>query len=111
MTINLKGTNVELTAAMKKYAESKVASLEKFFPSILSARVELERTTPRHSKGEVWRAEVNIRVPRRLVRAEAVAKDIYAAVDKVKDELKRELRILKEKVKEKTVRRARARAK
>ncbi|KKU48194.1 ribosomal subunit interface protein [Candidatus Uhrbacteria bacterium RIFCSPLOWO2_12_FULL_46_10] len=97
MVISIKGTNLDLTPALKRYAEQKILSLAKFFPGLTHARVELERTTKHHHKGDVWRAEANLHGPKHLFRAEAVSTDIYAAVDAVKDELKRELHGLKEK--------------
>lgn len=97
MIINIKGTNLELTPALRRYAEEKVVALTKFFSDLTQARIELERTTKRHHKGKVWRAEANLLGPRHLFRAEAVGSDIYTAIDSLKDELKRELRAYKEK--------------
>lgn len=106
MEITIRGTNLELTPALKRYATKKVASLEKFFPGVTIARVELERTTKHHHKGNIWRAEVNLDAPQHVFRAEAVGADLYGAIDAVKDELKRELQGLKEK-RQVAVRRAR----
>jgi putative sigma-54 modulation protein len=111
MNINLKGTGVVMTAAMKSYATAKIESLEKFFEGIISVNVELAKTTKHHQKGDLWRAEANIRVPRRIIRAEAVDKTLYAAIDRLKDELKRELRSMKEKTRSKTRRLAASRPK
>ena len=97
MTVTIKGTNLELTPALKQYATEKVLALLKFFPTVTIARLELERTSRHHHKGEVWRAEANLHAPHHLFRAEACATDIYAAVDGMKDELKRELKNLKDK--------------
>lgn len=106
MTVTIKGTNLDLTLPLKKYAEYKILALAKFFPGLTQARIELERTTKHHHKGEVWRAEANISGPQHLFRAEAMANDIYAAIDAMKDELKHELHALKEK-RVRLVRRAR----
>ena len=97
MTTSIKGTNIVLTVALKKYVNEKIFSLVRFFFGVTQARVELERTTKHHHKGEVWRAEANLYGPQHLFRAEATATDIYAAIDLMKDELKREFRTLKEK--------------
>ena len=95
MTVTIKGTNLDLTPALKRYAMDKALALLKFFPSITIARIELERTTKHHRKGVVWRAEANLKAPQHLFRAEALAGDIYSAIDMLVDELKRELRALK----------------
>ncbi len=98
MDITLKATNLELTEALRAYAEEKISSLEKYYPEVMRARVELERTTRHHHKGgDLWRAEANVQAPKHLFRAEAEAQDIYAAIDALKDELKDELHRWKEK--------------
>ncbi len=97
MTITIKGTNLELTEGLKAYATDKIQSLEKYFPGITVARIEMGRTSRHHQKGDVWRAEVNLDSPKHVFRAEAVEEDIYAALDAVKNELKKELLRLKDK--------------
>ena len=109
MNIIIKGTNLELTEAIKNYANLKIFSVEKFYPGIISIKIELERTTRHHQKGALWRAEANAIVPRRLIRAEATDKDLYAAIDAVKDELKREFRAIRAKTRTKRLRQSRAR--
>jgi putative sigma-54 modulation protein len=97
MTVTIRGTDLDLTPALKAYATKKVMALIKFMPSLNIARVELQRTTRHHRKGEVWRAEVSLHAPQHLFRAEALAADIYSAIDAVKDEVKRELRVVSDK--------------
>ena len=97
METSIKATDLELTPALKKYAQDKINSLVKFLPGLTHAWVELQRTTKHHHKGEVWRAEANLHAPQHLIRAEAKATDIYAAIDLMKDGLRRELKSLKDK--------------
>ena len=97
MTITIKGTNLDLTPTLKQYAMRKILAVGKFSPDIILADIELERTTRHHHKGKVWRAEVNLHGLPRLIRAEAIATDIYAAIDEAQDELKRELKNIKDK--------------
>lgn len=76
-------------------------SLIKYFDNILEAHVEIEKTTHHHLKGEIFRAEANLRVPiKGLLRVEKTEKDIYKAIDKVKDHLKEEITRYKEKLRE-----------
>lgn len=94
MRITFKGTNLTLTPAIEAYAESKFGGLDRFFETQeeVEVRLELGRTTRHHKQGEdVYRAEVNLELPGRMIRAEASALDLHAAIDLVKDELKREL--------------------
>lgn len=98
MDISFKATNLELTEALKNYATEKIVSLEKYYAGIVRARVDLERTTKHHHKGgALWCAVANVQAPGHLFRAEAEAEDIYAAIDRLKDELKNELQAAKKK--------------
>ncbi len=99
MKINLKTKNFSLTQAIKTYLEGKLNSLDKFLPSDESifADVDLSKTTKHHQKGDVFRAEVNLRMPGRLIRASAIEWDLRVAIDKAKDELQKEIKTNKEK--------------
>src|SRR3989338_4343589 len=98
MLINIHGTGIELTEALKQYAEEKVESLTKFFDNIRQADVDIGVRTHHHNKGKIFYAEVNLHVPGELVRVVKEAEDLYKAIDKVKDHLKQELENRKEKM-------------
>jgi putative sigma-54 modulation protein len=98
MKIDIKGTNMELTEAIKDYVNEKIGSMEKFFDNIIEARVDVGKTTNHHQKGDVFRAEVNLQVPHTLLRAEAEREDLYMAINEVKDEIQRQLKKYKEKM-------------
>ncbi len=99
MKINLKTKNFGLTQAIKNYLEEKLNSLDKFLPpdESISANVELAKTTKHHQKGDIFKAEVNLNMPGRLIRAVAEQWDLRVAIDAAKDELQREIRGRKEK--------------
>lgn len=92
MNIRILGKNLELTKAIKDYVEKNVAKLEKIFDNIIEANVEVGKTTHHHKKGKIFRAEINLKVPRTLLRAEEEAEDLYQAIDLVKEEIERQLR-------------------
>ena len=99
MQIDIKGTNLELTEAIKDYVNEKIGGLEKFFDQILEARVDVGLTTKHHQKGNIFRAEVNLEVPQKhIIRAEAEREDLYMAINEVKDELQRQIKKYKEKM-------------
>lgn len=100
MKISIKGTNIDLTPALKEYATENINTLDKFHNNIIEARIELEKTTNHHQKGEIYRAEVNLKVPGDLIRVEKTAEDINSAVEMAKDALKKTLRRHKEKEQE-----------
>lgn len=99
MKINLKTKNFNLTQAIKYYLDAKLNSLDKFLPpdESIFADVELAKTTKHHQKGDIFKAEINLNVPGRLIRAVAEQWDLRVAIDSAKDELQREIRGRKEK--------------
>lgn len=96
MKISIKATRVDLTPSLKTYIVTKLGSLAKFvkgFDAMGEAEmwVEVGRTTRHHYKGPVFRAEADIRLPKKILRAEATDRDIRAAIDKLKVKLQLEI--------------------
>lgn len=90
MKIIIKGTNLELTEALKSYVEEKVGHLEHYWDEILEARVELEQST--HHQSGFFRCEVNLDVPQKQVmRAESTLPDLYAAIDECIPKLREQI--------------------
>ena len=94
MKINFKATNLQLTPEILDYCRDKFNHLDKFIPDDESVfmDVELGKTTQHHKHGEIFRAEVNLHTAGRHFRAEAVAEDLYLAIDEAKDELSMEVK-------------------
>lgn len=99
MKINLKTKNFNLTPSIKNYLEQKLNSLDKFLPQDESifVDVELAKTTKHHQKGNIFKAEFNLKIPRHLMRTVAEEWDLRVAIDKAKEYLEREIKINKEK--------------
>ena len=93
MQIEIKCTGIELTDAIRSYVEEKLGRLGKFThgKDAFLVTVELGKTTAHHHKGEVYRAEANMKLDGTLTRAEATADDLYTAIDLLKEEASREL--------------------
>jgi putative sigma-54 modulation protein len=95
MKLIVKATNLELTSALRIYLEKKIKSLEKFFVKTADeeavARIEVARTTRHHKRGDVYRVDINLELPGRIFRAEHTEADVRAAIDLVRDKLKREI--------------------
>jgi len=98
MKITLQGTNIELNQPIREYVDKKMGEMEKYISegTLADMRVEVERTTFHHRKGDIFRAEANVKLPGRLVRVEVQEDDLYKAIDRLKDELPRELKRYKE---------------
>jgi len=99
MEIKIKTINFDLTLSIRTYLQKKLDTLDKFLPNDESifADVELAKTTKHHKKGDIFKAEVNLTVSGRLIRAVAEKWDLRVAIDAVKDELQREITMHKEK--------------
>jgi ribosomal subunit interface protein len=94
MKIKILATGMELTAAIKKYVETKIGALSKIWSKNEAEEnldLELARTTKRHQHGEVFYAEATGRAFGKAVRAETQSEDLYAAIDELKDVLKKEI--------------------
>ncbi len=94
MKTNIKGTNIELTGAINDYLADKLSHLEKLVDhnnEEVVAQVELGKDTKHHKHGEVFRAEINLHLPGKVLRAVAMSADLYAAIDEMKDEIVREV--------------------
>lgn len=100
MTINrIKGTNFDLTDAIKDAVETELATLDPLIErwgDAASADVEVGKTTRHHQKGDIFRAEVNLTIPGKLLRAEDENEDLYVAIKNVAGTLRRELNKEKE---------------
>lgn len=96
MKIIIKTTNLELTPEIEEQIEEKINSVDKLLDdmdrNVIEARVEIGRTTKHHQKGDIFRAEVNLTLPGRLLRSVAEEGDLRTALDQVKNELQREIK-------------------
>lgn len=94
MNYNIRGQRVQVTDALRDYAEKKLSRLEKYFdPSITSeVNVTLSVTKGQHA------VEVTIPLSGIFLRAEEKSDDMYASIDLVVDKLERQIRKHKTKV-------------
>lgn len=83
------GRNIEVTEAMRSYAEDKLSRLTRFFDQVVDAKVTMSYNQGRPNPATV---EVHVNVPGGLVRAEEGGADTYAAIDLVVDKLERQLK-------------------
>ncbi len=97
MTINIKYTNLDSTAAINEYINTAVGKIEKYLgrlseKGVVSANVELARTTNHHQKGDVYHSECNLTLPGKMLRAESEGSDPRVCVDEVVDRLVAEIK-------------------
>ena len=95
MKVNTKATNIGLTEAIEEYLEKHlILPVGRFVDTTdesAALGIEVGKTTRHHHKGEIFRAEANLHVAGRNLRAESEREDLHAAIDDARDELVREL--------------------
>lgn len=103
MHINIKATNLDLTPAISSYIQTKVDMLEKYLGDlqVINCDFEVEKAVGGQHKGEIFRAEINLQVPRELLRVDKTETDLYKAIDKVKDHIETMIINYKEKLRDK----------
>ncbi len=89
------GRNIDVSDAMRSYAEEKLGKLDRFSDQIVDAKVVMSYAQGNETPARV---EVQLNVPNGIVRAEESGQDPYAAVDMVVDKLERQLKRFKGKM-------------
>ena len=92
MQLAFTGRNLEITDALRRYAEEKIVRLQKFVDQITSAHVILSIEKHRQI------AEVTLRVRELTIRGEESSDDLYCAIDLVVDKIERQIVRYKEKI-------------
>ncbi len=88
MKFNIRGQKIDVTPAIRDYAEKKIGKLEKYF----SKSDELTASILLKVRGKEQIAEVTIPIKKIVLRAEETNKDLYAAIDLVSEKLERQIR-------------------
>ncbi len=98
MTINIVTKNITLDEPLRVFVNQKIGALARYIKGeTVQANVEIGKPSRHHRTGPVFRAEANISIGKRLLRAEASHIDLRAAIVQVKDDLKIQITKLKEK--------------
>jgi putative sigma-54 modulation protein len=92
MNIIVNGRNLEVTPALKKYAEGKIKKFDRYLSNITEAIVTLSIEKYRH------KVEVLLKVNGYLIQAEGITGEIYASIDEVVEKLERQVKKYKEKL-------------
>lgn len=95
MNIIIKTTNVELTSDLEQWVKSRIeplARLDKFLqePDI-EVWVEIGKITQGQKTGKIFRAEAQLNLPGKSIRAEAITNNLKKSINEVKEKLQREI--------------------
>ncbi|HEY3418047.1 MAG TPA: ribosome-associated translation inhibitor RaiA [Armatimonadota bacterium] len=85
MQIIFSGKHVEVTPALREYAETKLAKLTRFFDHLQDVHVTESILRNQHI------VEVTLHADGRVIRAEDRSPDMYSSIDLVIDKLERQL--------------------
>lgn len=90
MELSIFARNMEVTPRLREHVEMKVGRLDRYLPSINEARVDLTvENTRRAAHRQV--AQLTVRVPGTILRAEERNQDMFAAIDAVLDKMYRQI--------------------
>lgn len=92
MNIILNGKHLEVTPALKTYAEEKIKKFDKYLSNITEAVVTLSVEKYRH------RVEVLLKANGVMIQAEGVTGEIYSSIDEVVEKLEKQVKKYKEKL-------------
>ncbi len=95
---------MDLTPAISSYVEEKIGGLDRFIfakdPQSVLANVEIGLNTKHHQSGKVFRAEINLHIGGKYIRAVSEKEDLYIAIDASRDQLAREIKSFKGKTRD-----------
>jgi len=92
MQLSVKGRNLEITPAIRAYAQEKLSRLTRYLDSIVTIHVVLSVAKHRQI------AEVTLHVRDLTVRAEEESDDLYSSIDLVSEKLERQILRYKERI-------------
>ncbi|MDD4607008.1 MAG: ribosome-associated translation inhibitor RaiA [Patescibacteria group bacterium] len=97
MNIHYYTRKFDLDQETKNYIEEKLKLVKKHFEQVIDVHVDLS-TNDAHKKDEIYRVEINVHVPKQILRAVERASNKWTAIDEVINKLLREVRKYKTKI-------------
>lgn len=92
MKLHIAGKGFELTPSIEQYAKEKLGSLKKFVQKFdiegaveLSVRLNLATRHPQ--KGDIYGIVADLKLPKKILRAENEAEDMHSAIDIARNKL------------------------
>lgn len=92
MNILVNGRHLEVTPALRAYAEEKIRKFERYLSNITEATVTLSVEKYSH------KVEVLLKANGLMIQAEGVTEEIYSAIDEVVEKLDKQVKRYKEKL-------------
>jgi putative sigma-54 modulation protein len=101
MHTTITGKGIELTPAIEEYVHKKIGGLEKFYDKVIRAHVTVGVDNHHRLGGSIFQADCKLEVPGKDIFGSTEQKDLYAAIDALKEFMESEVK--KHKVKHEEV--------
>lgn len=99
MQIIISTKNISLDGPLEVFVQEKIGGLDKLIGNDKSeARVEIGLPSKHHRSGQIYYAEVNLKVGGKLLRATCQHEDLRNAIVDVKNETQRQIKKFKGKM-------------
>lgn len=92
MNIIVNGRNIDVTPALRQYAEEKISKFERYLSNITEAIITMTVEKYRH------KVEVLLKANGVLIQAEGTTGEIYSSIDNVVEKLEKQVKKYKEKM-------------
>ena len=92
MNIIVTGRHIDVTPALKSYAEKKIARVNRYLSNISEANVTISVEKYRH------KVETLLKANGIMIQAEAITGEVYSSIDEVAGKLERQIKKYKEKL-------------
>ena len=99
MRIDTVGRDIEITPAIRQYAEQKAAKLSKYFDGLQQVTITVQRTHAHHTHEFTVELVADVEKHDDFV-SRAQGADLYATIDEVSEKAGRQLRDYKERLKD-----------
>ena len=99
MNLTISGHHLEVTPAIREYVQSKLERIKRHFDQVIDIAVILtvDNLTEKEKR---QKAEINLRMPGKMVNVASLSHDLYAAIDALIDKLDRQVMKYKSQVKD-----------
>ncbi len=98
----IQAKNIPISESIQVVIDAKIKALERFVSrfdqSAVEARIEVGKPSRHHHSGPVFYAEINLKIPGKLLRAEANHLDLNLAISEAFKEMERQIKDYKEKL-------------
>jgi len=99
MQFVIKGKNLQLTDALKEYAEKKLTAITKYFDHIVEVDVTLSvKDSKDLSRSRVCEVTVWAKSIGNPIHGKSASEDLYASIDMVAEKIERQVKKFKEKI-------------